>query len=702
MILVLSVFSIACDPPSQDSVNPPADAIERSPNLIIITLDTTRADALGSYGQIMPTSPVIDRMAKEGVLFERAVASSPETLPSHASIFTGLQPYAHGVRSNHGYQLSEENLTLAEVLNAHGYQTSAEIAAIVMRKSTQIAQGFSEVRDPNSEGAQRPGTMREFDGVMEPQLEPSRIGEDVMARGLEYIRAHKEEKFFLWLHFFDAHFPYSSPSEYTDRIPSSPYHAGVNRVDSLVGEIIEELKKLGLRENTLVILTADHGEGLQDHGERTHSYFLYDSTVHVPLIFWGLEALPAGRRIPSLVRLVDIVPTALDLLGVAPLDDIHGVSLEPLLTDEVYDLALTGYGEATRIASTFGLSPLRFLQHGRWKYIHKVSPELYDVVSDPGETQNLAESQPEKLEELRARLEKLVEEGSAGRNDAVVPVTTQVRSQLRALGYVDGAEGKELVREHESLVLHGVDPRSKVQDIELMGLAAAKVTHRDFEAALQYVVPLWMRNPNQVMPVGLMAEVLVALERWEEAIPVLRHYLALDPQMFNMQVLLYRSLEATGDLDGALAILSEMQSVEPCNESTMAAFMGIYQESGQFAEMLARIAHTSQACPDLLANVNNYAWALATLPVAELRDGKKAVGLIRRAIIKMGSRDPSYLDTLAAALAETGNFDEAIRVQIEALEILKSSNSSETIVTMFAAHLDHFRAGLPLRDPAME
>ncbi len=199
-----------------------------------------------------------------------------------------------------------------------------------------------------------------------------------------------------------------------------------------------------------------------------------------------------------------------------------------------------------------------------------------------------------------------------------------------------------------------------------------------------------------------MAEVLVELERWDDAIPVIRDYLELVPGDFSWRVSLFQALEKTGDVEGALEILGQMRAAKPCDEPTLSALIRIHQGSRQFAKMINIMKGASQTCPDLLSNINNYAWALATLPDPALRDGGKAVSVIRRAIIKMGTRDPAYLDTLAGALAETGDFDEAIRVQIEAIEILKANAASEDFVAIFAAHLDHFRAHLPLRDPAVE
>ncbi|MFT5444824.1 MAG: arylsulfatase A-like enzyme, partial [Myxococcota bacterium] len=377
-------------------------AATRMPNLVIITLDTTRADALSAYGQSRKTSPAFDRMAEEGVLFNAAMASSPETLPSHATIFTGKQPFGHGVRGNGGYVLANEHLTIAEAMKAEGYATGAEIAAVVMQESTQIGQGFSTFRDTSSEGVKLQAVFRERDGEVKAEVLLVRAAADITDSGIEFVRDHRDEKFFIWLHYFNAHAPYSAAEPFSSQFPDSLYHAEVATQDFEMGRFVDELRNLGLADNTLVVVAADHGEGLLEHDERTHSYFLYDSTMRVPLLFWGLDALPKGKRIDSLVRNVDIAPTALDLLGLYPLDNTDGVTLGPLLDGTSADLKLTAYGEANRMASTFKMSPLRFVREGKWKYIHKVNPELYDMSADPGELSNLYEAEPDVAARLFA------------------------------------------------------------------------------------------------------------------------------------------------------------------------------------------------------------------------------------------------------------------------------------------------------------
>ncbi len=405
-----------------------------APNLLLITMDTLRADALGVYGQPLPASPEIDRLANSGVLFEHVMTSHSETLPSHATIFTGKWPFAHGIRSNAGYLLSEHHVTLAEVFRRRGYRTGAEIAAPVLRQETRITQGFEHYRDINRPGVERK-LVRYKTGKVREREHKIRTAKNITDRAIDFLRQSAGDSFFLWLHYFDPHSPYAAPALFNVRIPESPYHAEVASADHEIGRLVREVDRLGLRGRTLIVVTSDHGEGLEEHDEPSHSFYVYDTTMRVPLIFAGL-GLPASVRIPSLVRTVDIAPTVLELMGMPVLEGIQGVSLAPLLSGDEAELALTGYGESTRLTATFGIPVLRTIRKGRWKYIHKVNPELYDVVADPGELADSASAHPEIVEQMRADLEALLADAPPTPDDARAVLDSQTAAQLMALGYV--------------------------------------------------------------------------------------------------------------------------------------------------------------------------------------------------------------------------------------------------------------------------
>ena len=705
---LFAAFALACgkvEAPAEPAPHAePAGtrASDAPPNLLLITLDTTRADALGAYGQKRGTTPNIDRAAARGVLFEDVTTSNPETLPAHSTIFTGKLPYAHGVRSNSGYVLSERNVTLAEVLRDRGYRTGAEVAAPVLRRDTQVTQGFEHYRGAESEDV----TLKVIHyhderGEAQESTRPMRVGADIARRGIEFLQADDGRPFFLWLHFFDAHDPYSAPAAFNEKIPDSPYHAEVANEDFQVGLVLLELKRLGLADDTLVVITADHGEGLFEHGEPSHSFFVYDSVFRVPLVLEGLPGLPEHTRIAAPVRTVDIAPTLLDLLGLPPLEDVQGVTLAPLVRGETKDLALTIYGEATRFTATFGLPLLRFVREGPWKYIHKVHPELYDLAHDPGELQNLATRDPERAAGLEASLERLLANAPPPPDDAQAKMDEHTAAQLIALGYVARAPTFEVRDDPESLALYGDDPAGKKDDIQVVSEAMGLVGRNDFAAALTSLEPLRARNPGNAFVMDLFAQALLGVGRSSEGVALLQEIVAKKPDDVEAGYELAKALAKTGSDDEAIERFTTLLEREPCDVRFRTAQGDLLRRTRRDAALLAMLADGVERCPDHLDGWNNYAWALATLPEDELRDGAKAVGLAKEAIGKLPEPSPAFRDTLAAALAETGDFEGAVRVGSETLEAARAANLPGEILAQLEAHLQSYRAGRPIRDPSV-
>jgi choline-sulfatase len=669
---------------------------QRAPNLVLITLDTTRADALGAYGQALPTTPNLDRIAANGVVFEQAMTSSPETLPSHATIFTALQPFSHGVRSNAGYVVSDRHVTLAEALAEHGYRTGAEIAAAVLGAETGVGQGFLHLRDASSPDAQLLTVT--FDRNTPDQkvvTEPVRVGSDITRRGIEFIEHNRSRPFFLWLHYFDAHSPYNAPSEFNAAIPDSPYHAAVASLDREVGRVVESIVNLRLRERTLVVVTADHGEGLDEHGEATHSFFVYDTTMRVPLIFWGLDSKLASLSADSLARTIDIAPTVLDLLGLPGLPGAQGTSLVGR-----EGASPAAYGESGMVYhDVFGIPPLRTLREGRWKYIHKVSPELYDVVADPGELSNRIADEPAEAERLRARLEAMIRAAPPPPDDAISTLDSKTAAELTALGYVASVPTPVAGRELELLELSGADPVSKASDVRMLAVSSGLVKRQAYEKALPDLRTLVERNPDSRYILALLAESLLGVKAGDEAIPVLRHLRELGTATPNETANLASLLARRGARGEAISLLTEVVAAEPCHEGALSDLNLLYRAESRFETLVETLARATRECPELASNLNNYAWALATLPADDLRDGPRAVEVARAALAASGADDPGMLDTLAAALAESGEFDEAVRVQSGALELLEAARAPKEVIAVFAEHLASFEALRPVRDP---
>jgi arylsulfatase A-like enzyme len=693
------LVAFACGPderPEGPAVRTPDGGRPR--NVVLISLDTTRADALGAYGREPSPSPEIDRLARDGVLFEQALTSAPSTLPSHASIMTGLHPYAHGTRSNSGYVLAEANETLAEALRRHGYRTAAEIAAPVIGKRTRLDQGFESYRDPESFDV----TLKRLpvyaeSGEVEYADVPERDAADVTRFGLRFLAENKGDRFFLWLHYFDPHRRYAPPNPFRQRFAEDPYAGEIAFADHQIGRILRQIDDLGLRDRTLVALTADHGEGLGEHGELTHSFFVYDTTMHVPLILRG-PGFPGGRRVASLVRTIDLAPTILDSLGLPPLEAAQGVSLRPLASGAATDLALTGYGESIEFFSTFRTSVLRFLRQGRWKYIHKVHPELYDLSSDPQELHDVAALHTERTQALRSALEKLLADAPSKPRGGAVDLDQETFAQLAELGYVGGGAPAELEDELATLDVSGIDPLEQVEDIAVYAHAWRDAEIGKHDAAVEKFERLRSRYPDSPILLYALGNALREGDRHAEAVPVLERALEIDPSLEGLYIDLADSAREVGRDDVAERALRAALARDACSSKPRIQLSVLLRSTDRRREQLALLREGVEQCPDSADFQNDYAYALATSRDPALRDGDLALEISRRIVDETAGAHPAYLDTLASAYAEIGDFESAVATSRKALALLEDRDVEPEVIATFRANLASFEAGTPARE----
>jgi len=397
--------------------------------VILITLDTTRADRLGCYGYRLGHTPVLDGLANETVLFEQAQAAVPATLPSHTSMFTGEYPPVHGVRYNGMFHVAEASVTLAERLKDAGFRTAAIPAAYPVARTTGLAQGFEVYRD----------LFAEAKGPLSAQTE--RNAEEVTRLGMEWLRGVGDARAFLWLHYFDAHAPYVPPFPYSAQFRERPYDGEIASVDQALGTLVQELKRLGRWDDAVVLIAGDHGEGLYEHGELAHSDLVYQSTLHVPLLVKapGLRA----HRVPDPVSLVDVAPTLLELAGLTP-PPMTGRSLVALLRGKRMPPRAV-YFESLADSLLYGWSPLEGVRRGSWKYIRSSTPELYDLASDPGERDDRHTSDRDVAQDLATELSRMEASWSGKEGGAVnpTPMDPQQLAMMASLGYVGGAVSAE-------------------------------------------------------------------------------------------------------------------------------------------------------------------------------------------------------------------------------------------------------------------
>jgi arylsulfatase A-like enzyme/Flp pilus assembly protein TadD len=413
-LLALLLGAAACRGRTAGTV---ASASSSRPDILLITIDTLRADSLGFAGNRSVETPVLDRLAAQGMVFRNAHAHNVVTLPSHANVLTGLLPYQHGIRDNTGFRLDPSVPTLATMLKASGYATAAFIGAFPLDSRFGLSRGFDVYDDRYPRGR----TPVDFEM-------PERPASQVVPAALTWWNEKRASPKFLWVHLYDPHAPYRPPAPFADRYRSNEYLGEIAATDSALAPLLDPFTS-GAAPPALVVLTSDHGEARGDHGEETHGLFAYEATLHIPLVLWFRGRISPGSS-AELVRHVDIAPTALVAAGVEKPAAMTGSSL---LSAPPAPRAT--YFEAFSTALNRGWAPLRGVVAEGMKFVDLPVPELYDLSRDPGETRNLASEQPDLLRRLARLLPAESELGRALRPDA----TPEEVARLRSLGYLSGS-----------------------------------------------------------------------------------------------------------------------------------------------------------------------------------------------------------------------------------------------------------------------
>ena len=517
------------------------------PNLLLITIDTLRADRLGVYGYEGAETPAIDRLAAEGVRFAHAVTAAPTTLPSHATMLTGATPPRHGVRDNAAGILPEAATTLAEAFTVEEYATAAFVSAFVLDPRWGLSQGFETYDAPPVASGEAPASPQEAE----------RLGELTVAAALEWMQARGDEPWFVWLHLFDPHAPYAAPEPYSSRFAPEPYDGEIAYTDSLIARLRSGLEGLGVWTNTAVLLTSDHGEALREHGEPAHGFFLYEPTLRVPLIYRPAgTADRVGRVVDTPVALVDLFPTIAELWGLETPAAVEGRSLAAAIGGGEI-AAVPIYSETLLPRLYFGWHDLRAITLGDEKFIEAPRPELYDLGADPGEEDNLAGSRPDRVNELRAELAAWLER-SAAAPIGVTATDADRLAGLRALGYlgVGGSSGggADLA-----------DPKDKVTVYAALMAALGAWMGGNIESALSIIDEQIEADPDFAGALHFRGLVLSGVGRFEEAVAAFQQALDVDPDhpLAGRELArAYRSLER---FDAAVATLRDQLLVSPAD-----------------------------------------------------------------------------------------------------------------------------------------
>jgi arylsulfatase A-like enzyme/Flp pilus assembly protein TadD len=627
------------------SAAPPARA-ERL-NLLLVTLDTTRADHLGCYGDAAARTRHLDRLAAEGVRFERAYATAPITLPSHASLLTGLYPFEHGVRNNGNFYLADRYATIATVLKGQGYRTAAFVSAFILDRRYGLARGF-DTYDDRMEGAE----------TQVVALEAERRGDRTalaLARWLE-ANAVQPAPFFAWLHLYDPHEPYRPPPPFREAFADRPYDGEIAFDDAAVASILDKLGALGALDRTLVAVIGDHGESLGDHGEETHSMFVYEGAIRVPMILWRPGRVPAGVVVREPVRGIDLAPTLLELLGAPALKAPNARSLVPLLASRAAARTPAVYAETYLPRFYMNWAPLRALIDERYKLIDAPRPELYDLGEDPGETQNRYATQERTVAAFRAELQRITA-GSEGSMN-VGALDREAAEKLAALGYI-GA-GSEPAPPQGAVPR---DPKDVIATFNRLRRANSAVRDRRFAEALPILHEVLAEDPRNAFAQLVLGSAHMGQGEYRKAIEQYRKYVELVPTSayaHQWMAICYLNLN---DRDGAMREAEAALAIDPRFSDARVLRAGVLAARGRHPEAIAELRQavaTDPAKPTIRLD-------LAKI-LAEAGRREEARAEYEAALAQQPDFAPALVG-LGALQAETGALDDAARNLRRALEI---------------------------------
>ncbi|RMF70781.1 MAG: tetratricopeptide repeat protein [Acidobacteria bacterium] len=573
----------------RDAPEPPAGTA--APTVLLVTVDTLRADRLGCYGREDAGTPRIDRLAEGGTLFESAHTSAPLTLPAHASILTGRSLPAHGVFNNGTFRLPDGVPTLPEALAAAGWSTGAFVSAPVLARRYGLDRGFSVYDDDIAPPRARQGLVVHY---------AERAGRETARRALAWIAAQAPgQPVFAWVHLWEPHVPYRPPGDLAERYADDRYQGEVVEVDRVVGRMLDELEGLGRAGRLLVVLVADHGEGLGDHGEPTHGVYLYRETMQVPLIVFGPAwSVPGGRRVDVPVGVADIAPTLLDLAGLAPPAGADGASLAGLLrgADDGPDRPGV-FAESHLPRLEFGWSGLRALV-GREgvKLIDAPAPELYDVAADPAETRDLAAERPGQVRALQRALDGLVESATA--RAPAAPASREASredlEQLRSLGYVaSGRTGDEGPLVDPALP----DPKSRTGFLAAFDEAVALAARGESAEAARRFGELAADDPENPSLLLEWGQALILAGDHAQAIEVFRRLTGVDPEFSQAWYRLGQLLDERGDLDEAEAAYRRAAEVDPLAVEPRKALGSLLAQRGRVREAIDVLEQAKELDP---------------------------------------------------------------------------------------------------------
>lgn len=613
------------------------------PNIVFITLDTTRADRLPCYGYDKVKTPYLDELAREGVVFEQCFSPTALTLPSHSSMMTGIYPTYHGVRVNGNTALSQNHATLAELFNRQGYRCGAFIAAFVLDGRWGLKQGFHYYDD-------------NFDLQKYKQLDLGRVqrpGDQVMDEALSWLDNQTDKPFFCWIHLYDPHTPYEPPepyrSMYGNRGLEGLYDGEIAFTDLQIGRCVSWLRQKGLEKKTILVIMGDHGEGLGEHGELTHGYFIYDYAVHVPfLIITPFDDLK-GIRVPTQVRTIDLYPTLLEMVNLPVPAENQGESLIPALFEPQKTVHRKVYGESMTPGIQYGWASLHSLRTGKYKYIEAPRPELYDLANDPEERNNLVRRLPDLAKRFKNELKQIMDTTSEG---APEPETANLDSdtlqRLATLGYV-GAPVSKKSRKHGQLA----DPKDKQEIFEAISLASEYVSREKYAEAAKQLEGVLAKEPGIPQAKLVLATCYEELDRVEDAKKQLDDILKDDPNSLQALIGMASLLSEEGKDEDVITLCKKAISMDERNTLAYTLIGEVYMGKLEHENALEYLEKAVEIQPKLTRN---------RLNLGACYLGLKRYGEANKILKDIAAKNPKFPSVhfhLGLLYEEQGQFESA-------------------------------------------
>jgi arylsulfatase A-like enzyme/Tfp pilus assembly protein PilF len=619
------------------------------PNVILITMDTLRADHVGCYGSKDVATPTLDALARDGVVFDRAIAQVPLTWPSHAAILTGTYPFQNGVQDFTGHPLEPQFRSVAQSFKQAGYATGAVVSSFVLDRSWGLARGFDFYDDAFSASAFQQKDL----GLVDRKAEQS------VAHALKWLEKTQKRPFFLWLHLYDPHSPYDPPEPYRTQYKDRLYDGEITYADHELGRLVTWLKSHALYDNSLIVFVSDHGESLGDHGEREHGFFIYNATTQVPLIVKA----PAARhvrpgRTTSPIETIAIAPTLLDASSVH--DSIERqLQARSLLTTSSEE-GQEAYSETFYPFSSFGWSPLHSLETARYHYIDAPQPELYDVRADPAEKDNLLGQQPAVAAVMKAKIGELLRRRPfEHQQDTGARLNPDAAERLRALGYV----AYQSPVSAEALAAGLPDPKSKLWEFNAILQAQDAFHANDFSTGEDLLAKVRESDPQMYLVPFMLGEAALHQQKWPEAAKEMTRCLELNPNFDQAMTGLARALAKQGQSVDAKKWLEK--ALDQNSQNFRAWYELGWVESSTGNHDQARVAYKK-----VLLIQPNFALAQRDLGMLyfEDKDYTRAIPYLARTI-ELGLAEPSVFNSLGICYSRTNQLQKAVENYSQALKL---------------------------------